>query len=141
MASICKTKLSAFFLTMVPVFGAFALNLVAREIELPFGDDANDLPLYEFQDHMNNSMLMLIREEADHVPCIAPNVDLSWDSAKSNVNIMKPRDFVSADFVEQCSAGKERTGSRSFKSYIDVDVGLVARQGSQPQEQKNARVC
>merc|ERR1719272_339048 len=49
MASILDHKHWAFLYTCVPVFGLSALNLVARELEMPFGTDANDLPLELFQ--------------------------------------------------------------------------------------------
>lgn len=54
--------------TFVPVFGMFAVNLVANELEMPFGEDANDLNLHLFQEEMNNSLCMLIHDEADHMP-------------------------------------------------------------------------
>ncbi|CAK9017907.1 Hypothetical protein (Fragment), partial [Durusdinium trenchii] len=35
--------------TFLPVFGMFALNQVAAQLEMPFGTDDNDLPLTHFQ--------------------------------------------------------------------------------------------
>merc|ERR1712039_218185 len=53
--------------TFVPIFGMFSLNFVAIELENPFGDDDNDLPLLHFQKEMNNCLLMLLEDNADMV--------------------------------------------------------------------------
>jgi predicted membrane chloride channel (bestrophin family) len=53
--------------TFVPLFGMFSLNYVAIELENPFGDDDNDLPMLEFQQEMNNCLLMLLEDHADLV--------------------------------------------------------------------------
>merc|ERR1711871_1743358 len=36
------------------------LNEVAKELEQPFGDDANDLPMQEYQNNFNNRMQQLL---------------------------------------------------------------------------------
>jgi len=55
-------------ITFVPVFGMFSVNFVATELEMPFGDDDNDLNMKHFQWEMNHSLLMLSHEKADHCP-------------------------------------------------------------------------
>merc|ERR1740117_2062799 len=94
MASICDHKHWAFIFTFVPVFGLWSLNYVAGELEMPFGDDPNDLPLTEFQHHMNKSMMMLIREESDIVPTTGPGCAKDWDVMKTNITTQRPRDFI-----------------------------------------------
>jgi len=54
--------------TFIPMFSILCLNYTAEALEMPYGDDANDLPLGRFQQEMNSSLLMLIHEYADHVP-------------------------------------------------------------------------
>jgi len=98
MAAICEEAHWAFMFTIVPVFGLFALNYVARELEMPFGTDHNDLPLPEFQDHMNNSLLMLIREETDLVPKIdKSSITMDWDRIKEKISTARPKDFIKAE--------------------------------------------
>lgn len=58
----------AAMVTFIPVFGMFSVNRVASELEMPFGEDPNDLNLHLFQEEMNGSLLMLIHEDADHMP-------------------------------------------------------------------------
>lgn len=53
--------------TFFPVFGLFCLNYTAEELEMPFGEDPNDLPLCLFQEEMNSSLLMLVHDSSDHV--------------------------------------------------------------------------
>merc|ERR1719367_1026376 len=53
--------------TFVPVFTALCMNFIAAELEMPFGDDCHHLPLTEFQEEMNSSLLMLIHDFSDHV--------------------------------------------------------------------------
>lgn len=62
----------AFLFAFVPCFGLWSLNLVAIQLENPFGRDQNDLPLDIFQRDMNNCLMMLLQEQADVLPTIHP---------------------------------------------------------------------
>lgn len=104
MASILEKTHWACIFTVVPVFGLVALNLVAGEIEMPFGDDANDLPLDEFQDHMNNSMLMLIRDETDLVPRVNEQHAHDFNAIKLNISTKRPKHFVMPELLEKRGA-------------------------------------
>lgn len=66
----CTQYAWALLLTFVPVFGMIALNLVAAELEMPFGLDANDLPLAHFQLDMNRALLLLCHDLSDHLVSI-----------------------------------------------------------------------
>jgi hypothetical protein len=50
----------AVLFTFLSVFSLFSINNIAMEIELPFGDDANDLPLHELQRYLNKLLNMLL---------------------------------------------------------------------------------
>eukprot|EP00440_Ansanella_granifera_P059596 gb/GFBE01064592.1/.p1 GENE.gb/GFBE01064592.1/~~gb/GFBE01064592.1/.p1 ORF type:complete len:535 (+),score=107.27 gb/GFBE01064592.1/:1-1605(+) len=87
--SMMKSFYWAIPVTFIPVFGMIALNLVATQLEMPFGLDDNDLPLAHFQTEMNMSLLLLMHENADHLPTIRPSaitdVDelrMSWSSTQ-----------------------------------------------------------
>eukprot|EP00933_Yihiella_yeosuensis_P042882 TRINITY_DN37547_c0_g1_i1.p1 TRINITY_DN37547_c0_g1~~TRINITY_DN37547_c0_g1_i1.p1 ORF type:complete len:539 (-),score=44.33 TRINITY_DN37547_c0_g1_i1:171-1787(-) len=69
---IIQTKFWAVIVTFIPVFGLSSMNLIAQELEMPFGVDANDLPLKEFQHEMNLSLLLLLHTSADHVASSGP---------------------------------------------------------------------
>jgi len=82
MAGITKHLLWGVLFTAMPIFGLFALNNVCMELEQPFGHDANDLPLMEFQEHMNSSLLMLLRQEADLVPHTSDKCCINYDDVR-----------------------------------------------------------
>ena len=42
--------------TFIAVFGFLSINLIAVELEQPFGDDVNDLPLHDLQENLNPSL-------------------------------------------------------------------------------------
>jgi len=66
--------------TFVPVFGLLCLNYAAEELEMPFGEDPNDLPLSHFQEEMNSSLLMLIHDWSDHLAKTNDNALRDWES-------------------------------------------------------------
>eukprot|EP00927_Polykrikos_kofoidii_P008018 TRINITY_DN13320_c0_g2_i1.p1 TRINITY_DN13320_c0_g2~~TRINITY_DN13320_c0_g2_i1.p1 ORF type:complete len:643 (+),score=105.28 TRINITY_DN13320_c0_g2_i1:76-2004(+) len=57
--------------TFMATFAMFALNFVGVELENPFGDDDNDLPLDHFQSEMNKCLIMLLHENADLIPGVS----------------------------------------------------------------------
>jgi len=50
------------------VFCYWCINFIAIEIEHPFGDDVNDLPVRELQEESNHYLKMLLNERFQHVP-------------------------------------------------------------------------
>jgi len=72
----------AFFFTFCPVFGLVAMNTAAGELEWPFGQDPNDLPLHQFQDQFNTALMMLIHKEADHIPHTSSSVSFDFDESR-----------------------------------------------------------
>eukprot|EP00419_Tripos_fusus_P072570 CAMPEP_0172895194 /NCGR_PEP_ID=MMETSP1075-20121228/152523_1 /TAXON_ID=2916 /ORGANISM="Ceratium fusus, Strain PA161109" /LENGTH=552 /DNA_ID=CAMNT_0013750369 /DNA_START=264 /DNA_END=1920 /DNA_ORIENTATION=- len=65
--------------TFVPIFGTFALNMIAEELEMPYGEDANDLPLDHFQREMNSSLLMLSHDLSDHIASVGPRARMGYN--------------------------------------------------------------
>mmetsp|Transcript_47262 Transcript_47262/g.101173 ORF Transcript_47262/g.101173 Transcript_47262/m.101173 type:complete len:576 (-) Transcript_47262:248-1975(-) len=79
MTQLVENKVVCCALSFLPVFGLVALNLIAGELEMPFGHDENDLPLQHFQEEFNYSLLMLIHEKADHIPHTSDDIEKSFD--------------------------------------------------------------
>jgi len=73
MASIFSNKAFAMAFTFVPLFAMYSINFIGVQLENPFGDDENDLPLDHFQSEMNSCLLMLLQENSD----LIPNIDES----------------------------------------------------------------
>jgi len=55
-------------LAFISVFVFWAVNYIAAEIEMPFGEDANDLPIAYLQEGMNISLRMLLDDRSKNPP-------------------------------------------------------------------------
>lgn len=55
-------------LNFITIFAFFGINSIAAEIEMPFGDDPNDLPLHQFQEALNTALVSLMDTEMVHCP-------------------------------------------------------------------------
>jgi len=74
------------FLTGTVVGTFHALNEVAKELEIPYGEDANDLPMTEYQDCFNNRMQQLLFLGEDIFEC--PGVSAAAERhAEMNKNV------------------------------------------------------
>jgi len=69
---ICATTIAtiywACFLCFVVCFSYWTINYIATELEMPFGEDANDLPLSQMLCDMNQSLMTLLTEHAAKCP-------------------------------------------------------------------------
>jgi len=63
-----EEPMTAFLLTFILVFIAWALYFISIVLEHPFGDDDADIDVCRLQRHANASLLMLRSEEATHPP-------------------------------------------------------------------------
>jgi len=54
--------------TFVGVMSFTSIDLIAGELEMPFGDDVNDFPVHEQQLQMNRDLVALLRPAAWDVP-------------------------------------------------------------------------
>lgn len=55
-------------LCFISVFTFWCINYIASEIEAPFGEDLNDLPVRELMVEFNNSLLLLLDQRGNHLP-------------------------------------------------------------------------
>merc|ERR1712048_368835 len=69
-SSLFKSLFWAPVFSFVPTFAMFSVNFIGVELENPFGDDDNDLPLDHFQREMNTCLLMLLQDNADLIASI-----------------------------------------------------------------------
>eukprot|EP00929_Paragymnodinium_shiwhaense_P049409 TRINITY_DN2491_c2_g1_i1.p1 TRINITY_DN2491_c2_g1~~TRINITY_DN2491_c2_g1_i1.p1 ORF type:complete len:597 (+),score=120.29 TRINITY_DN2491_c2_g1_i1:163-1953(+) len=81
-SALFKNKFWAPIFTLVSVFGLFALNFIAVELENPFGDDDNDLPLEHFQHEMNSCLMMLLQDNADLMPGVRADAQKNFATLK-----------------------------------------------------------
>eukprot|EP00929_Paragymnodinium_shiwhaense_P091600 TRINITY_DN5151_c0_g1_i2.p1 TRINITY_DN5151_c0_g1~~TRINITY_DN5151_c0_g1_i2.p1 ORF type:complete len:514 (+),score=54.01 TRINITY_DN5151_c0_g1_i2:116-1657(+) len=59
-AYFIHSPLAAATLTFCTIFAVWSINYIAAELEMPFGSDANDLPLHDMQREFNESLRMLL---------------------------------------------------------------------------------
>lgn len=62
---------AAFTLTFIGVMCLTSLELIARQLENPFGDDPNDLPIDDFQEAINETLMLMLTDDARNVPELA----------------------------------------------------------------------
>merc|ERR1711976_94579 len=60
-------------ITFIVIFSFWSINYIALELEMPFGDDLNDLPLQYMQKDFNRSLVTLMHPLALQVP------EYAWD--------------------------------------------------------------
>jgi len=82
-----ESKVLAPLVAFVPLFGMHCLNFTAMELEMPFGNDPNDLPLEKLQNKMNISLLMLIRDTSDHIAHIDAKAKRDPDEMRGGLRI------------------------------------------------------
>lgn len=63
-----KNPITAGIFSFVVIMSYWSINYIAVELEMPFGDDPNDLPLHEMQIDLNSSLCALINPKASHPP-------------------------------------------------------------------------
>jgi len=127
---------TTFFVTFITTLPMWSIELIAAEIEHPFGDDVNDLPVFEFQQDMNESLLLLIDPCSRRVPRLSPNADFTMHVShrKSLRELTQEfklheldtsRDCNGCDVVSEGSAGSQ-TSKRSEEDEAIAKIALPA---------------
>jgi len=65
-----------FVASFVSIMSLWSVELIAAELEHPFGDDVNDLPVTEFHEEINKQLLMLLHAEARSTPGVTGQASL-----------------------------------------------------------------
>lgn len=101
MCALLRSRVWTPLFTFVPMFGMFSINFIGVELENPFGNDANDLPLDHFQAEMNKCLLMLLQDNADLIAGVS----------KTRCT----RDFDTLNATLNCDANHGQTESHYWK--------------------------
>jgi len=71
-AFVCAVSVERIFwcgiISFCVVFSFWSINYISVELEQPFGNDPNDVPLVEMQTDLNNSLISLMDERAQQPP-------------------------------------------------------------------------
>lgn len=69
----CDQIVWAFVFSFIQVFILWVLNMIAVELENPFGHDANDIDGREMQREMNTLLMLLMSSDAQNPPKLSTN--------------------------------------------------------------------
>mmetsp|Transcript_84312 Transcript_84312/g.132824 ORF Transcript_84312/g.132824 Transcript_84312/m.132824 type:complete len:370 (+) Transcript_84312:61-1170(+) len=95
MCSWTEHPASAGVLTFVAIECLVSLELIASELENPFGEDPNDLPIEEFQNVLNESLMLMISPDAFDFPTFT--FDISERRGANAVGpLMKANEIIEA---------------------------------------------
>lgn len=99
---ICATTIDTSWwssvLCFVVVFSYWSINYIATELEMPFGDDPNDLPLHDMQIDLNASLKTLLQEKAMACPSFDFQPKTHVDMAQVKVD---PGDLASGPIPDK----------------------------------------
>jgi len=123
--------------SFISVFAFWGVNFIAAEIESPFGDDENDLPLHALQKDMNKSLWILLHPKTQRVPTFRfdPSRHRKWDVVcKNNFN----RESVSRAFF---APGLSRlwTQKSTLESTLYGDIPSMVDQRSMASSTPNSQ--
>eukprot|EP00929_Paragymnodinium_shiwhaense_P041236 TRINITY_DN2142_c0_g1_i2.p1 TRINITY_DN2142_c0_g1~~TRINITY_DN2142_c0_g1_i2.p1 ORF type:complete len:569 (-),score=111.11 TRINITY_DN2142_c0_g1_i2:509-2215(-) len=131
-SALTPSKFWAPFFTFLPIFGMFSLNFVGIELENPFGDDDNDLPLDHFQTEMNTCLLMLLHDNADLMPGISEKrCKLDFRDIEEELNYAAHHP---GDEDEGLPTPNARRRLSHFEQYIDITDVMAERSREESDE-------
>lgn len=103
--------------SFIQVFVLWALNLIAVELENPYGQDANDIDGKSMHAEFNNQLLMLIHPDARRVPTLVEDAE---DLLCLGADFFSSRDSAAA----RSTVGPDMTSHRSAKSFSQAWINL-----------------
>eukprot|EP00931_Biecheleriopsis_adriatica_P094009 TRINITY_DN67712_c0_g1_i1.p1 TRINITY_DN67712_c0_g1~~TRINITY_DN67712_c0_g1_i1.p1 ORF type:complete len:524 (+),score=66.32 TRINITY_DN67712_c0_g1_i1:62-1633(+) len=119
------------FLNFCSILVLYCIHYIAAEIEMPFGDDANDLPVAALQESLNTSLIQLLNERLTE----CPKYSLNQDSCECRTVCC---DFHSGEQFQMISSGgshqdaraKARRASQRSHTAIHLDFDRDEKDGS-----------
>lgn len=87
-----STAWCAAVFTFISHLSIVSINMIATELENPFGDDINDLPVHEFHDAYNDSLTLLLDPRSSVYPKIKKGTKLDLGSITEFQRCLSPDD-------------------------------------------------
>lgn len=105
--------------SFIQVFTFWTLNLIAIELENPFGTDPNDIDGAQMQFEMNNHLRLLIRKETLSTPFLVPDgVSQRLLAARAICEEDLSEDLVVSTFHEVWNTMGDEIATRRFSSAL-----------------------
>jgi putative membrane protein len=107
---------------------SWCIHFISVEIEMPFGDDANDLPLNDLVQSMNDSLINLLEEKSQTVPLMhLTDSKLHHQLGPSDRIQWTPKDPQAALGNAKTKIALPRSQSQSFSEVTAPSNGLPSR--------------
>jgi len=92
-AFVCAVSVERIYwcgtISFIVVFSFWSINYIAVELEQPFGDDPNDLPLTEMQTDLNASLIGLLDERAQTPPKFSFKTEhMMLETSRTSIEVM-----------------------------------------------------
>jgi hypothetical protein len=125
----------------IQVFTLWTLNLIAVELENPFGTDANDIDGTSMQETMNNSLRVLLSIESLPIPYVVLNGCTQRDLINKAIGELdrgRPSSFqqIFSKFDEE--GGPPKSQVRRFKSRSSVHKPAAVRRSALDPQHKGS---
>eukprot|EP00927_Polykrikos_kofoidii_P002565 TRINITY_DN11022_c0_g2_i2.p1 TRINITY_DN11022_c0_g2~~TRINITY_DN11022_c0_g2_i2.p1 ORF type:complete len:618 (+),score=81.05 TRINITY_DN11022_c0_g2_i2:60-1913(+) len=115
---------SAATFTLISVACMRSLDLIAAELEQPFGDDPNDLPTYEMHCEFVDDLIMLVNPDTWRVPRLLATAATRFDELSTNAAKSKQlslQEYSRAKSVKQRSTTKKAAGELWLNGNFDTE--------------------
>eukprot|EP00928_Gymnodinium_smaydae_P023241 TRINITY_DN19258_c0_g2_i1.p1 TRINITY_DN19258_c0_g2~~TRINITY_DN19258_c0_g2_i1.p1 ORF type:complete len:541 (-),score=107.04 TRINITY_DN19258_c0_g2_i1:117-1739(-) len=119
--------------TFISILGFRSINLIATELENPFGDDVNDLPVHDFHNEFNVKLMSLLDPHIDVVPELNSFAIMDYDKLLENMDHARFLSFAQyADRKSQisvdasCMPTDEAIRRASCNSDTEIDLAQLA---------------
>eukprot|EP00927_Polykrikos_kofoidii_P037742 TRINITY_DN3195_c1_g3_i1.p1 TRINITY_DN3195_c1_g3~~TRINITY_DN3195_c1_g3_i1.p1 ORF type:complete len:609 (+),score=102.76 TRINITY_DN3195_c1_g3_i1:80-1906(+) len=117
--------------SFLPLWGMWSITFIANQMEQPFGQDANDLPLSNLQFEMNNSLLMLLDDCTQRAPKLKPMAHRTVECLREGFGDPLSR---TDSFNEVFSSGPRNSSLKSsrliFKSQFQKTISRDSSDGT-----------
>lgn len=114
--------------TFVSVLAFWGTSLIAAEIESPFGDDPNDLPLSKMQDDMNTSLWLLLEKQTQTPPkfTFERHTHRRWVTRCATFSVVDGKEIEQRSAPLETLAPMDAGSERSRRpSMISIQMGHI----------------
>lgn len=114
--------IASFGITLMVMSSFWSLNFIAAEIEMPYGDDPNDLPVREMQTSFNDYLRMLSQPEMITAPeVVNPTIYKEHNNWNLSLSHFSEMDVVS----KRLSLSYPAPDPKAYKGHVPPDEPTV----------------
>jgi len=122
-AILLQSTTWAVAITFISVLGFWGTNYIAVEIESPFGDDPNDLPLVSIQQDFNASLWILLERQSQDVPVFSFQEEIHRKWRVELFAEFEAKTKMPVPWIKARSREGGHHGSMFSASFVEKDSG------------------